>query len=123
MFTTTDDDFQSMITNGIEALPKLYQQNIQNVAFLVEDEPSPKQRQELGLRCNQTLFGLYQGVPLPVRQGTTSLLPDIITIFKRPIEGVSKNQAEVAEQVRHTVWHEVAHYYGLDHMRIHELEK
>ena len=93
------------------------------IAFLVEDEPSPQQRKQLGLRCNQTLFGLYEGVPLPKRMGTVKITPDIITIFKKPIEQYSNSLEDVKKQVIHTVWHEVAHYFGLDHDRIHELER
>ena len=122
MIDIDDKEFEKIVGEGIDAIPPLYQKRLENVAFIVEDFPSPKQRQELGLACDQTLFGLYEGVPLPGRGGATKLLPDKITIFKNPILGVSKNLAEVKEQVRHTIWHEVAHYYGLDHKRIHELE-
>lgn len=108
--------------HGIAAIPEPYKSRIQNVAFLVEDDPTPAQRQQLGLHCNQTLFGLYEGVPLPARNGVVKLLPDKITIFKNPILTFSQTKNEVREQVRHTIWHEVAHYFGLDHKRIHELD-
>lgn len=117
-----DDEFGDLVEAGIEAVPKLYKKHLENVAFLVEDEPTKQQRVNLGLACNQTLFGLYEGVPLPARNGTTKLLPDKITIFKNPILAYSQDKKEVREQVRHTIWHEVAHYYGLDHKRIHELD-
>jgi predicted Zn-dependent protease with MMP-like domain len=68
------------------------------------------------------LFGLYEGVPLPQRNGVTKLLPDKITIFKKPLEFISSDLDDLREHVRHTVWHEVAHYYGLGHKRIHELD-
>jgi len=117
-----DKEFANMLDEAIDSIPPLYKEHLDNVAFLVEDEPSPQQRQQLNLRCNDLLFGLYEGVPLPRRNGATKLLPDKITIFKQSIELVSHNLADATEKVRHTVWHEVAHYYGLDHKRIHELE-
>lgn len=117
-----DKEFEKMVGEAIDNIPPLYKEHLNNMAFLVENEPSPRQRQQLNLRCNDLLFGLYEGVPLPRRNGATKLLPDKITIFKKSIELVSQNLADAAEKVRHTVWHEVAHYYGLDHKRIHELE-
>ena len=122
MAEVSEDEFGGYIEEGIAAIPELYKKHLQNVAFVVEDEPSPAQREKLGLACNQTLFGLYEGVPLPKRGGATKILPDKITIFKNPIVNSSSSSKAVKEQVRHTIWHEVAHYYGLDHQRIHELD-
>ena len=120
----SDKEFEEMINNGIAGLPKLYQDNLDNVGFVIADEPTQAQREELKLRCNETLFGLYQGIPLTKRGGGYNLvLPDKITIFKLPIVAASRSIDEIAEHVRHTVWHEVAHYYGLNHGQIHKLEK
>lgn len=120
----SDKDFEEMINNGISSLPKLYQENLNNVGFVIADEPTPEQRKELKLRCNETLFGLYQGIPLTRRgSGYNLVLPDKITIFKLPIAAVSSSIEDIAEHVRHTVWHEVAHFYGLNHDQIHKLEK
>ena len=122
MVEVTDNEFGKYVEEGIAAIPPLYQKYLQNVAFLVEDYPTQAQRQKLNLYPNETLFGLYEGVPLPRRNGTVKLLPDKITIFKKPMEGASHDLKEVKERVRHTIWHEVAHYYGLDHQRIHQLD-
>ena len=122
MAEITDDQFDELVTQGIDAIPDLYQRHLNNVAFIVEDDPSEEQRHMLKLACNQTLLGLYEGTPLPMRGGSTKLLPDKITIFKNPILGMSKDLESAREQVKHTIWHEVAHYYGLDHIRIHELD-
>jgi predicted Zn-dependent protease with MMP-like domain len=122
MVNISDNDFEQLINEGIEALPPLYQQHLENVAFLIEDEPTQEQRMQLNLYPNETLFGLYEGVPLPARNGMAKLLPDKITIFKHPALYVSRSKDELEEHIRHTIWHEVAHYYGLDHKRIHELE-
>jgi predicted Zn-dependent protease with MMP-like domain len=88
----------------------------------VEDVPTEEQRVRLNLYPNETLFGLYEGVPLPQRGGMTKLLPDKITLFKLPMLSVCTSYDELKEMIRHTIWHEVAHYYGLNHKRIHELE-
>lgn len=123
MISVSDDEFEQMLSSAINSIKQPYIDRLQNVAFLVEDNPSPQQAQQLGLRCNDLLFGLYEGVPLPQRGGRTKLLPYKITLFKKPLELVSQNKQDLAERVRHTIWHEVAHYYGLDHKKIHELEQ
>jgi predicted Zn-dependent protease with MMP-like domain len=67
---------------------------------------------------------LYQGVPLARRHGAiNSYPPDKITIFKRPMLAYVNSLSELEEQVRHTLWHEVAHYFGLNHDQIHKLER
>lgn len=118
----SDDEFDKIVSEAIDRIPHPYDQHLQNVAFIVEDNPTNQQREKLSLYPNETLFGLYEGVPLPLRGGSTKLLPDKITLFKRPLLAISKNIDELRRHVGHTVWHEVAHYYGLDHKRIHELD-
>jgi predicted Zn-dependent protease with MMP-like domain len=122
MLQITDEEFEKLISDGIDAIPPLFQKHLQNVAFIIEDEPSQQQRIQLRLYPYETLFGLYEGVPLPQRGGTSKLLPDKITIFKLPALHFSNSKDELKEHLRHTIWHEVAHYYGLDHDRIHQLE-
>jgi len=123
MVELSDEQFEKVVSEAIDAIPPLYQKHLQNVAFIVEQVPTHQQRELLGLACNQTLFGLYEGVPLTARNGATKLLPDKITVFKRPLEQASRDLADLKKQVKHTIWHEVAHYYGLDHDRIHALER
>lgn len=122
MIHVDDDQFQDLINQALEGLPGEHAKSLKNVAILYEDEPTPRQREELRLRGDQTLLGLYEGVPLSQRQGMTRLLPDKITLFKRPLESQANTLAELLEAIRHTLWHEIAHYYGLDHSKIHELE-
>ncbi len=121
MITVNDEQFGEIIETAAGSLPGQFA-HVENVAIVVEDEPSPEQRQQLKLQCNQTLFGLYEGVPLSRRQGTLKMLPDKITLFKKPLEASVQNLDELQRAVRHTLWHEIGHYYGLDHTRIHELE-
>ena len=110
-----------MVSKAVENLPKIYRDKIDNIAFIVEDIPTPEQRVKLELASNQTLFGLYEGIPLPQRQGSLKVIPDKITIFQLPIESVVNDMAGLYDQVARTVWHEVAHYFGLDHDMIDKL--
>jgi predicted Zn-dependent protease with MMP-like domain len=123
MIRVSDEEFQQLINRALESLPGEHVENIKNVAILYEDLPTPEQRQKTNLRDNQTLLGLYEGVPLSRRQGMTRVLPDKITLFKLPLESQANTEDGLQEQIRHTLWHEIGHYYGLDHARIHELEK
>lgn len=118
----SDDEFQDLINRALETLPGEHVKNIANVAILYEEEPTPEQRQQLMLRNDQTLLGLYEGTPLSKRQGIDKLFPDRITLFKGPLSRRNGNETELIEDIRHTLWHEIGHYYGLDHKRISELE-
>lgn len=115
-------DFQKLVEDAIDAIPTKYADHIKNVAFVVEDEPSPQQRQKLQLSRHQTLFGLYEGIPITRRTNYNLVLPDKITIFRHPIEWASHDRASLKAQIKETVWHEVAHYFGLDHGQIRDLE-
>jgi len=118
----SDEEFQRLIDEALGELPGEHVKNIKNIAILYEDQPTPQQREKLHLRGNQTLLGLYEGTPLPQRQGMTRVLPDKITLFKLPLAYHANTIVELKEQIKHTLWHEIAHYYGLDHDRIRELE-
>jgi predicted Zn-dependent protease with MMP-like domain len=127
--TVTDQEFDDIISKAMDELPQEYIAGLKNVAIVYEDEPSPEQRIKLKLRCDQTLFGLYEGIPVTKRPAAESILsanfmtlPDKITIFKNPILHASGSLDEFKAHVKHTLWHEIAHYYGLDHDRIHDIE-
>ncbi len=122
MIQVSDRQFQELINQALESLPGEHVRNIKDVAILYEDEPTPDQREQLKLRHDQSLLGLYEGMPLSQRQGLTRLLPDKITLFKLPLQQQANTLAELQEEIRHTLWHEIAHYYGLDHDKIHALE-
>ncbi len=124
MIEVTDKQFNDIIATSLDELPDKYTSKINNVLITYEDAPSHEQRAKLNLRCDQTLFGLYEGVPLPARgSGYQLVLPDKITIFKKPILHQSHDLESLKSQVKHTLWHEVAHYFGLNHDRIHEIER
>ncbi len=121
MIEVSHEEFEKLVTAAMDSLPKQFEK-VKNVAIVVEDEPTPEQRAQLHLVDGQTLYGLYEGVPLPRRQGQSKLLPDKITLFKNPLQLHVSDTHGLQEAIRHTLWHELAHYYGLDHPRIRELE-
>lgn len=123
MFEISDDHFQELIDRAFDSLPKIHRDRVQNVAIIYADQPDAEQRRIAQLRHDQTLLGLYQGVPLSRRQGTNGLYPDRITLFKYPLLMRAQNEAQLYDEIRHTLWHEIAHYYGLDHTDIHKLEQ
>lgn len=104
-----------LVEAGLDALRPEVQARLKNVAVVIADEPDARQRQENDLGPDDTLFGLYEGVPLTDR-GFEDMpsLPDKITIFKLPILRAYSDPKEIAECVSNTVWHEVAHHFGMD---------
>lgn len=114
--------FEDIIAVAVANIPTPYKNRLQNIAFIAEDEVSKGQKAKMKLGPNNLLFGLYEGLPLPQRNTAQKLLPDKITIYKKPHEMISRDLEDFRQKVHHTVWHEVAHYFGLDHKRIHELE-
>lgn len=124
MVDISDEEFDKLISEAMDELPQEYIKNMKNVAVTYADEPTPQQHKQLQLRCDQTLFGLYEGIPLTRRgAGYNLVLPDKITIFKNPITRASRDMASLKKQAKHTLWHEIAHHYGLDHDRIHAIER
>ena len=123
MIDVTDEQFQELINKAFDRLPQPHRDNVKNVALLHSNEPTPEQRIQLELRNDQTLLGLYEGVPLSRRNGHERTLPDKITLFKLPLSYSVNTIDELQQEVYHTLWHEIAHYYGLDHADIHRLEQ
>jgi predicted Zn-dependent protease with MMP-like domain len=103
--------FEEMVVEALDGLPPKLGQMMENVAVTVQHEPGPP-----------GLLGLYQGIPLTNRSTQyAGVLPDRITIYHQAICAICRTRAEVVEQVRHTVIHEVGHHFGLDDERLHEL--
>lgn len=122
MFTIDDEAFAALIAEVMDELPRAHMAAVKNVAIVYADEPTPEQREQLRLRDDQNLFGLYEGVPLTKRGGMTNFAPDKITIFKNPAIEHAQSYTQLRAQIKHTVWHEIAHYFGLDHPAIYRLE-
>lgn len=111
------------MSEAIDNVPEPYASRIENINFQSAEAPTDEQREQLGLRKCDALFGLYQGVPLPKRGGVEhTMVPDVITIFRHPMMDIHQSNEALKQQIFNTVWHEVAHYFGLDHAQIHALE-
>lgn len=124
MYELSDEQFDAIITRAMDELPQEYIQGLNNVAIVMADEPTDEQKQKMKLREHAILLGLYEGIPLTQRgNGYTFVLPDKITLFKRSILRVVHNEEELFEQTKRTLWHEIAHYYGLNHERMEQLQR
>lgn len=120
----TRADFEELVEAGINAIPEKFLKLLDNVAVVIEDEPSLVQRRAMRLRSDMTLFGLYEGIPQSRRGGNYSwVLPDKITIFMKPILEAARTDDEVEILVRDTVWHEIAHHFGMDEGRVRKAER
>jgi len=116
-------EFEKLVEEGMEQIPKEFLAKLENVAVVVEDEPNEEQLKKVGLAKNQILFGLYEGVPQTHRGPNYGMtLPDKITIFQKPIELFCRDENEIREKVTETVWHEIAHHFGTDEKRVREIE-
>jgi len=117
------EKFEEIIKEGIRAIPKRFLEKLENVDICIEDQPTPYQLKKLKARKNLLVFGLYEGIPQTKRSHYGQVLPDKITIFKKPIEKVAQSEKEIKEIVKNTVWHEIAHHFGIDEKRVRQAEK
>jgi predicted Zn-dependent protease with MMP-like domain len=106
----TMERFESFVAEALDAIPDEFAAQVENVAFLIEEDS------ERG-----DLLGLYEGVPVTKRGTYGGAMPDRITIYKDPICRMCRTEDEVREQVRDTVVHELGHYFGLGDARLREL--
>lgn len=119
----TDDQFDQLITRAMDELPQEYIKGLDNVVIVQADDPTPEQLNKMKVDPHHVLLGLYEGIPLTQRgSGFSGMLPDKITLFKNPILAVVANDDQLHEQIKRTLWHEIAHYYGLNHSHIDKLE-
>lgn len=116
----SDAEFEDAVADALDRVPQEFLDRLENVVFHVKHEPTPEQ---LKSADHGELLGLYVGVALPDRSDGYGwgALPDQIFIFSGPIQRVSRNRAEVVDQIHVTVLHEIGHYFGIDDARLHEL--
>ena len=106
------DSFEELVREAVASLPEQFLSKMGNVSVIVTDRPTQSQRAENGLGPRDTLFGLYEGIPLTERGAYVPPLPDVITLFQEPIEDSCNSLEALERAVRTTVAHEVAHYFG-----------
>ena len=106
-------EFDALVERALKSIPVRFRRRMQNVGFIVEDEPP-----------TPNLLGLYQGRPLPLRSVSDGFtMPDRITIYQGPHERLARNPAHLEDLVRETVWHEIAHHFGMDEARVRRAER
>ena len=118
----TRAEFQEVVGQALDELPEMFQDALDNVDIQVRWAPTPYERRRARLRPGAELFGIYMGIPLPRRgRGYSMVMPDVIIIYQRAHERYTRTEAEMVEQARQTLLHEIGHYMGIDEDRLHEL--
>lgn len=120
----SEPDFERAVEDALDLIPAELLDAMDNVVILVREEPEPEQlaKEDYDEQGRPALLGLYVGIPLTERDGGWSgMLPDSILIFKGPLERYCRHREELVEEIAVTVIHEVAHHFGIDDERLHEL--
>ena len=124
MIPLSEEDFEKLVEEGINAIPPSYQKRLENVAIVTLDLPTPAQRKKSHLKDGWTLYGLYEGIPQTKRGDFYSFVPpDKITIFREPILHDARDIDDARRIVRDTVFHEIAHHFGMDEYEVRMREK
>lgn len=125
MYQVSPEQFEELVAAGLKAIPSEFQKEIKNVVVTIEDYPTREQLIKLELRPgHHTLFGLYEGVSLNKRAGNyAGVLPDKITLFQGPIQWASNTEEDLNRIVTNTIWHEFAHYFGMDEAQVRAAER
>jgi predicted Zn-dependent protease with MMP-like domain len=121
---SAEDKFARLVEEALRGIPRRFRDSIQNVAIVIEDHPPARLLREMAADADETLFGLYEGTPLPERgAGYGNILPDRITIYQTPIEEACENDEEIRKCVAETLIHELGHYFGMSEEEIEEIEE
>ena len=120
----TRERFTRLVEEALLEIPQRFRDEMKNVAVVVEDEPPPDVLEEMEIEPPDSLFGLYQGTPLPERSWAYgNALPDRISIYQLPIEDACEDDEEIRDCVAETVIHEFGHYFGMSEEEIEEIEE
>jgi len=120
----TAHEFDELVERACARIPRRFRKRLANIAFIVEAEPSRDQLRAARVGAGGTLLGLYQGRPLTVRSVFDGfVMPDQIVIFQGPHERLARSREHLEHMVEETVWHEVAHYFGMDEGRVRRAER
>ena len=120
----TPEAFKQLVLEAVTLIPKRFRREMQNLALVVEDEPSAGLLEEMEIEPPDSLYGLYQGTPLPERTWDFgNNLPDRITLYQRPIEEDCEDEDEIRAVIGETLIHEVGHYFGMSEEEIEAIEE
>jgi predicted Zn-dependent protease with MMP-like domain len=118
------EEFKRLVESAYDLIPDEFRTRMGNIAVIVEPEPSADQLRRARVPRGATLFGLYEGRPLTVRSVFDSFgMPDRITIFQGPHERAARSPEHLAKLVEDTIWHEVAHYFGMNEAQVRSAER
>jgi predicted Zn-dependent protease with MMP-like domain len=116
--------FERLVAEAVTLIPARFRREMKNLALVVEEEPSAELLEEMEIEPPDSLYGLYQGTPLPERTWSFgNTLPDRITLFQRPIEEDCEDEDEIRVVIGETLIHEVGHYFGLSEEEIEAIEE
>ncbi|MGZ6266645.1 MAG: metallopeptidase family protein [Candidatus Limnocylindrales bacterium] len=113
--------FEDLVTAALDTIPEPFAHALDEVAIVIEDEPTRTQLRESGLAPDDGLYGLYEGVPRTEYAADWAFMPNKITLFRRALEEDFPDPEELEHEVWITVIHELAHHLGIDEGRLHEL--
>lgn len=113
-------DLEALVVDALERLPAQFRERLGSVAIVIEDEPTPEQ---LASVRAHGLYGLYQGVPRTAWAADQASVPSKITIFRGPLTRAHRTPERLAAGVADTVYHEIAHHFGISDARLHELRR
>jgi predicted Zn-dependent protease with MMP-like domain len=120
----TRERFQQLVVEALTLIPKRFRREMRNLALVVEDEPAAALLEEMEIEPPDSLYGLYQGTPLPERTWASgNMLPDRITLYRRPIEEDCEDEDEIRAVIGETLIHEVGHYFGMSEDEIEAIEE
>jgi predicted Zn-dependent protease with MMP-like domain len=118
----SEEEFSAVVEQAIARVPAEIRAALDNMLITVQDRPSAELLEDLGFAPDEELFGVYSGVPLNERSATEPpLYPDIIHIFREPLENFCRSRRELLEEIEITVVHEIAHYLGFDDEQLERL--
>jgi predicted Zn-dependent protease with MMP-like domain len=118
------DDFRDLVEEALDGIPPHFRDAMQNIAIVVEDEPTAEQLAEVELEPPDTLLGLYEGTPLTERHWDDgNRLPDKVTLFQLPLEDASDSEEDLVVAIGETLIHEIGHYFGLSEDEIQAIEE
>ena len=115
------DSFERLVDRALATIPSPFREHLNEVAIVIEDEPTDEQLRENGLTPDDTLYGLYEGVPRTEWAADLAIVPNRISLFRVPLEEDFPDPRDLAAEVRATVIHELAHHLGIDDDRLDEL--
>lgn len=121
MIELSDQEFDRLVTKAMDELPEDYIKNLDNVAIVMQDNPTDEQKDKMKIREGTLLLGLFEGIPKT--STSAGMFPSKITLFKEQILAIARDEQSLFEQIKRTLWHEIAHYYGLSHQHMEERQR